>query len=47
MTKTFFQGAFLTVLTLFGGLATGFVLGTTLYSDYGDQCVGDGPGNAE
>ncbi len=30
--KPFLQGAFLTVLTLFGGLAIGFLLGTTLYN---------------
>lgn len=31
MAKPILQGAFLTVLTLFGGLAIGFLLGTTLY----------------
>lgn len=32
MAKPLLQGAFLTVLTLFGGLAIGFLLGTTLYN---------------
>ncbi|GAB4577696.1 MAG: hypothetical protein Fur0022_04270 [Anaerolineales bacterium] len=33
MTKPFIQGAFLTILTLFGGLVIGFLLGTTLYNN--------------
>ncbi len=32
MIKPLLQGAFLTVLTLFGGLAIGFLLGSTLYN---------------